>query len=190
MPTKLSLIALGANLSSLAGSPEQTIRFAIRLISAIDGVQLKSVSRFYRTPAFPAGSGPEFVNCCAGLQSCIDPADLLENLHSIEARLGRTRENGRWSARGIDLDLLARGEMVTPDTQTFDKWRRLSPERQRVETPDRMILPHPRIQDRGFVLVPLADIAPGWRHPRSGLTVRQMLAALPAAARAEIRAFA
>ena len=74
-----------------------------------------------------------------------------------------------------------------PDEPTLRHWIDLPPDRQRREAPDRLILPHPRLQDRAFVLVPLAEVAPDWVHPRLGLTVRQMLAGLPLADRAAVK---
>lgn len=89
--------------------------------------------------------------------------------------------------RTLDIDLVALGDSVLPDGATQDAWRRLPPEAQVRTTPDRLILPHPRLQDRAFVLVPLADVAPDWVHPRTGQTVRQMLDALPAEDRAAVK---
>lgn len=182
---KLALIALGANLTSSAGPPDATLRAALAAIAGenggarVDFVRIVAVSRFWRTPAFPAGSGPDYVNACAALRTELAAPDLLARLHRVEAAFGRIRDGGRWAARGIDLDLLALDAEVWPDAAGQGRWRDLSPERQRVEAPGELILPHPRLQDRGFVLAPLADIAPMWRHPLTGATVRGMLDELP-----------
>jgi 2-amino-4-hydroxy-6-hydroxymethyldihydropteridine diphosphokinase len=137
-------------------------------------VTVVKVSRFFATPAFPVGTGPDYVNAAALLETELSPRALLDHLHEIEAELGRERLT-RWGQRTLDLDLVAMGDLVLPDAATQDLWRDLPLERQRQEAPDRLILPHPRLQDRAFVLVPMADVAPDWRHPRVGLTVRQML---------------
>ena len=182
----LALVALGANLSSLAGRPAATLCEALHRLGRA-GLPACRISRFWRTPAHPPGSGPDYVNAAAMLCARERDADaILATLHEVEAALGRVRDGGRWQARGIDLDLLAVGDTVLPDAGGHDRWRNLPPDRQARETPDRLILPHPRLQDRGFVLAPLAEIAPGWTHPRLGLTVRAMLAALPPEALAGI----
>lgn len=182
---RLALVALGANLPSSAGAPDRTLRRALALMSE-QGLALRGVSRFWRSPAHPAGSGPDYVNAAALVAAPAAPEAVLATLHTIEAALGRVRDGSRWVARGIDLDLLALGDEIRPDAGAQDRWRGLAPDAQARIAPDRLILPHPRLQDRGFVLLPLAEIAPAWVHPRTGMNVRQMLAALPPGALAGI----
>ena len=142
-------------------------------------------SRLYASPAFPAGAGPDFVNAAAIIESPLSPDEILNQLHLIESAFDRTREN-RWGARSLDLDLIAAGDTVLPDENTFQTWADLALPDQKIQTPGQLILPHPRLQDRAFVLIPLADVAPNWMHPVLGKTVNQMIDGLSATQRAEI----
>lgn len=181
------LIALGANLPCKDAPPAQTLLMAADALRQ-EGLSTLHLSPLYATPCFPAGAGPDYVNAAAAatIPSGWDAARTLALLHEVEARFGRRRDT-RWGMRTLDLDLIAFGSAIAPDPATFALWRDLDPALQRRETPESLILPHPRLQDRAFVLVPLHDVAPEWTHPVTGRTVAAMLADLPATDRAEVR---
>lgn len=183
-----ALIALGANLPGAEGPPEATLRAALSALQQA-GVRLHRVSRFYRTPCFPAGAGPDYVNAAAVIDTGLAPGALLQLLHATEASFGRARET-RWGMRTLDLDLLALGTAVLPDLATWRHWQGLPAEAQRLHAPQELILPHPRMHERAFVLVPLAEIAPDWRHPVLSLTVAGMCENLPLVDRIAVKPLA
>ena len=153
-------IGLGANLPhERFGSPRQTLEAALAEL-ARRGVRTVRVSPWYRTAPVPASDQPWYVNAVAEVASDLSADALLAELHAVEAAFGRARTVPN-AARPIDLDLLDfHGEIAAGG-------------------PGRATLPHPRMTDRAFVLLPLADLAPEWRHPVSGLSIRTLIEALP-----------
>jgi 2-amino-4-hydroxy-6-hydroxymethyldihydropteridine diphosphokinase len=154
-------IGLGANLPhECFGSPRRTLEAALAEL-ARRGVRMVRVSPWYRTAPVPASDQPWYVNAVAEVASDLPADALLAELHAVEAAFGRARTVPN-AARPIDLDLLDfHGEIAAGG-------------------PGRATLPHPRMTDRAFVLLPLADLAPEWRHPVSGLSVGTLIEALPA----------
>lgn len=172
-----AVIALGANLPFEGISSQATLGKAVSALSNA-GLVIRSVSRFFTTPCFPVGAGPDYTNAAISVATHLSAAELLAVLNRVENDFGRMRAQ-RWGMRTLDLDLVCYGDLVLPDMDGFEAWRTLPPEEQVMATPDHLILPHPRLQDRAFVLVPMADILPKWRHPVLGRTVSEMLADLP-----------
>jgi 2-amino-4-hydroxy-6-hydroxymethyldihydropteridine diphosphokinase len=180
----LIFIALGANLrcdvTSPHKEPAQTLAAALADLCRL-GWKLRAKSTFFMTPCFPAGAGPDYVNAAAAfeIEAAVTPEHVLESLHRVEAAYGRKRTS-RWAGRTLDLDLLAIDGLVLPDAPTQRYWQDLPAADQARLAPDQLILPHPRIADRAFVLVPFAEIAPEWRHPVCDTTAQQLRDALPA----------
>ncbi len=157
--SELLLIAIGSNLPDRAGrSSIENCDRAIDRLASHTALTLESVSPWYRTAPIPASDQPDFINGVARFSGAIEPLDLLAILHAVEAKTGRLRTLPN-AARTLDLDLLAIGDLV-------------------IDTPQ-LTLPHPRLAERAFVLFPLCDVAPTWRHPILRHTVLELRDSLP-----------
>ncbi len=155
-----AFVALGANMPFEGVQGPDLLARALAALSDA-GLSLLALSGVWQTEAWPRGSGqPDYFNAVvevdAGDRS---PAALYHLLRGVEGRFGRQRRE-RWASRTLDLDIVA----IERLRGAFDGIK----------------LPHPRMHERAFVLAPLGEIAPDWRHPESGLTVAEMLAGLPA----------
>ncbi|MWB76728.1 2-amino-4-hydroxy-6-hydroxymethyldihydropteridine diphosphokinase [Pseudooceanicola sp. 216_PA32_1] len=179
------LVAIGGNMPLDGMQPPDVVyEAALRLDSL--GMSIAARSTVYRTPAFPPGSGPDFANAAVVAHSDSAPQAVLSILHQVEAEFSRERKK-RWSGRTLDMDLLGADGQVLPDEATWRQWYTLPLDRQMQEAPGELILPHPRLQDRAFVLVPLCEVAPDWMHPVLGRSVSQMCADLPESDRLAVR---
>jgi 2-amino-4-hydroxy-6-hydroxymethyldihydropteridine diphosphokinase len=151
----LAAIALGSNLESRFGDREANLQEAVRRIEALG--EVRAVSSFYDTEPVGYLEQPRFLNAALVVETELKPVALMQGLLSIERAMGREREGAvAKGPRVIDLDLLLYGDWVM--------WS------------EELMLPHPAMAERRFVLEPLAEIAPEWVHPVLGVTVRELLA--------------
>ena len=150
-------VALGANLASAVGPPRRTLEEALARIRGA-GVDVLDVSPWYETRPLGGRDQPRYVNGVAEVATELDPESLLELLHGIEEGLGRQRRR-RWESRTVDLDLI--------DYRGLER------------TGPSLVLPHPGAVERLFVLLPLNDVAPAWRHPVTGQPIDCLIRALP-----------
>lgn len=151
------VIGLGGNLPSQFGSPSGTLLAAVGALRQ-RAVKVLRLSPLYESAPVPISHQPWYVNAVAAVETALGPADLLLTLQRIEAYFGRVR-TVRNAARVIDLDIL------DYDGRCLDEAA--------------LTLPHPRLCERAFVLYPLRDVAPGWRHPVTGKGLDALIAELP-----------
>lgn len=165
------LVGIGGNLPSRVGPPIETLRQAIADLST-EILKNVEVSSFYQTRPVPATAQPDFVNCVIVAETTLTARELLVAFQQMEKRLGR-KPAERWSARTLDIDLLAWDDSILP---TISDWHGV------VNDPDpaafltEPVVPHPRLHMRAFVLVPLCELMPQWHHPVLGRTAEELLA--------------
>jgi 2-amino-4-hydroxy-6-hydroxymethyldihydropteridine diphosphokinase len=156
------LIGIGSNLPSDYGPPRETCAAALDAL-AREAIKITARSRWYRSSPVPLSDQPWFVNGVIAVETELDPEALLAALHRVEAAFGRAAPEARAAepnaARTLDLDLLTYDELIR-------------------EGPEPPILPHPLMAKRAFVLLPLREIAPEWRHPATGAPLTELIEAL------------
>lgn len=161
------LVGLGGNVSSPKhGNPKNTLTLALAKFAGY-GVHLVAQSNWYVTQPFPMSEQPPFVNAVVSVHYSGTPIELLGILNKLEGSFGRVRGE-RWGPRAIDLDLLAFDECIVG-------WDRSTPD----DTLKTMVVPHPRLHLRRFVLDPITDFASEWTHPVLGLKTWEMINNLP-----------
>lgn len=157
-------IAIGGNISGAWGSPRDAFDRALRELQSC-GLDVVTRSSLFLTPPVGQAGQPRFLNAVLGLRGSIAPTALLRLLKRLELQAGR-RANGRWAARPLDLDILDFGGRILGQQGTPRPLGRL-------------VLPHPELARRGFVLVPLVEVAPRWHHPCLDASAETLLKKAP-----------
>lgn len=157
-------LGLGGNLGcETYGSPRRTCGAALEMLST-KGIGILAHSPWYESAPVPASDQPWYINGVVSVTTNLPPHDLVKTVLSVEAELGRRRSIPN-AARTIDIDVLAYGDDIIEanhNTNVSD-----------------VIIPHPRMHSRAFVVLPLADIAPDWHHPVTGTHIQELVEKLP-----------
>lgn len=152
-------LAIGSNMAAAWGRPEDVIDRALMGFSAA-GLKITARSRRYGTAAVGPRGQPDYHNLVVAVRTSLEPQALLRRVKAIERRAGRVGYAARWTARPLDIDIIDyAGRVLNPHGP---------------QSIGSLILPHPRMHQRPFVVVPLAEIAPRWRHPRTGRSIADM----------------
>jgi 2-amino-4-hydroxy-6-hydroxymethyldihydropteridine diphosphokinase len=160
---RVIIIALGANLPGPYGNPGETLRHARQALAG-KGIRVTKASRQWLTEPVPVSDHPWYRNAVVAVETVLSPRELLTTLKEIERAAGRVL--GEQNApRALDLDLIAYGDHVITEKD--------------------LSVPHPRMHERAFVLLPLREIAPGWRHPGLRKSLAELITALPPGQKAE-----
>jgi 2-amino-4-hydroxy-6-hydroxymethyldihydropteridine diphosphokinase len=158
MVTAMIIVALGSNLDGPWGTPSQTVERAFSRLNQFP-LRLVAQSKLIITEPFGRKNQPNFVNAAALIETALSPYALLRKLHMIERAAGRQRRT-RWGPRTLDLDLIDYHGLIRSDPAMQLK---------------QLVLPHPGIAMRDFVLQPIAEMAPRWRHPKLHKSAAQLL---------------
>ncbi len=165
------LLAMGGNLPSVSGSGAlETQRQAVQEMERVE-INITAISNVYQTKPYPPSGQPDFINVVLQAQTWLTPYQVLKRCLAIEKRLGRKREE-RWSARTLDIDVIAYDDLVLPDREAW--WAVVNHEDPTFLV-EKLMLPHPRAHFRGFVLVPLCDLASEWVHPILQKTAKELM---------------
>lgn len=151
-----AIIAYGSNVDHSDGKPIEGFRRVVNRIVS-DCISLVGVSSLWKSSSWPDPDQPDYINAILRVQTEMEPRQLLDRLHQIEAEFGRTRVRGelRYAARTLDLDLIAFGDRI-------------------IFTEGGLEIPHPLAAARGFVMGPLAEVQPDWVHPILKRTAREL----------------
>lgn len=167
---KLCWLALGSNLPHGGLQPQQVIRSAITSLKKA-GLNEVKVSGFYRTAPVPRSNQPDFINCVIAGETNYSALEMLDICQSVEMSYGRERAV-RWDARTLDIDIINFGQQVFP---SLDEWHVVANNMKASTNIPHLVLPHPFMHRRAFVLRPLCDLMPEWRHPVFGRSASDLL---------------
>ena len=161
-PSCVTFIGIGANLPGPScATPRATCEAALKALEQA-GLKIKSQSSWYKSAPVPASSQPWYINGVISIETSLEASALLAILQDVENQFGRTRTTKN-AARRLDLDLIAYADKASGWQGGVD---------------DKMIIPHPRMSERGFVLLPLHEIAPNWHHPVLNVSLEELISRL------------